>query len=192
MASTTSFFSRKELDEIGFASVGKNVHLSRKASIYGAENITIGNNVRIDDFCILSGLIELRDYIHIAAGAFLFAGDVGIEMHDYTCISSRSAVYAITDDYSGAYMTNSMIPEQYRHVIRGKVVIEEHALIGSGCTILPGVRVGIGSAAGSMSLIIKDMESFSLYVGIPAKKIKERGAGMIEFAQKFRSSLLNE
>jgi serine acetyltransferase len=51
----TSFLSREKLMEIGFKSIGENVLLSSKASIYGPENIEIGNNVRIDDFCILSG-----------------------------------------------------------------------------------------------------------------------------------------
>ena len=47
---TTSFLSKDELTKIGFKKIGKNVFLSRKASIYGPENMEIGNNVRIDDF----------------------------------------------------------------------------------------------------------------------------------------------
>ena len=46
----TSFYSESELKRLGFKSVGKNVLLSRKSSIYLPEKITIGNNVRIDDF----------------------------------------------------------------------------------------------------------------------------------------------
>jgi acetyltransferase-like isoleucine patch superfamily enzyme len=44
---TTSFLSKEELTKIGFKKIGKNVFLSRKASIYGPENMEIGNNVRI-------------------------------------------------------------------------------------------------------------------------------------------------
>ena len=50
-----SFYSRSELEHIGFATIGKNVLLSRKASIYSPAMISIGDNVRIDDFCILFG-----------------------------------------------------------------------------------------------------------------------------------------
>jgi galactoside O-acetyltransferase len=189
MTAVNSFYSREELEDLGFACLGTNVLVSRKASIYGAEHIRIGNNVRIDDFSILSGQIELHDFIHIAAGAYLFAGDAGIRMHDFTCVSSRSAVYAITDDYSGEFMTNSMVPEQYRNVIKGMVILEEHTLIGSGCTILPGVRAGKGSAAGSMSLILHDMEPYSLYVGIPARKVKDRKVTMIDVEKKLRADL---
>ncbi|MDR2409353.1 MAG: acyltransferase, partial [Bacteroidales bacterium] len=52
-----SFFSKEELKDIGFKSVGDNVLISRKASFYSVSNISIGSNVRIDDFCILSGNI---------------------------------------------------------------------------------------------------------------------------------------
>ena len=97
----TSFLSNEELMKIGFKSLGKDVLISRKASIYGAKNISIGSHVRIDDFCILSGNITIGDYIHVAAGCYLFGGKSGIEMKDFSALSSRSAVYADTDDYSG-------------------------------------------------------------------------------------------
>ena len=52
-----SFYTENELKQIGFKRIGENVLISRKASIYQPELIEIGNNVRIDDFCILSGNI---------------------------------------------------------------------------------------------------------------------------------------
>ena len=54
-----NFYDAQELKEFGFAKVGINVLISRKASIYGAKNMSIGSNVRIDDFCILSGKITI-------------------------------------------------------------------------------------------------------------------------------------
>ena len=69
-----SFYSIDEIKKIGFKSIGNNVLISKKASFYNAETMVIGNNVRIDDFCILSGIIEIRDYVHIAAYSGLFAG----------------------------------------------------------------------------------------------------------------------
>lgn len=44
------FLTEKEIKILNFKSIGKNVLISDKASIYGAENMSIGNNVRIDDF----------------------------------------------------------------------------------------------------------------------------------------------
>lgn len=78
----TSFYTEDELKELGFKSCGENVKISRKTSIYGAENISIGNSVRIDDYCVLSGNISLGDYIHLAVYVALFGGKTGIEMQD--------------------------------------------------------------------------------------------------------------
>ena len=62
-----SFYSQEELQSMGFKELGANVLVSRKASIYGAEKISLGNNVRVDDFSILSGRIEIGNHVHIAA-----------------------------------------------------------------------------------------------------------------------------
>ena len=63
----SSFYTVEELSSLGLKSYGHNVLISRKCSIYGAVNITIGDNVRIDDFCILSGNITIGSNVHISA-----------------------------------------------------------------------------------------------------------------------------
>lgn len=45
-----AYLDEIQLKEMGFKSVGENVKISDKASFYGCDNISIGNNVRIDDF----------------------------------------------------------------------------------------------------------------------------------------------
>ncbi len=179
-----SFYSEEELKNLGLKAFGKNVLISRKASIYGAQNISIGNNVRIDDFCILSGRIELGDYIHISAYTGLWGGDAGIFLKDYSGISSRCAVYAISDDYSGNAMTNAMLPEGCRNVLSASVILEKHVLVGSGCTVLPGVTIGVGSAVGSMSLVAKPLDEWGIYVGIPCKRVKERSKKLLELEKE--------
>jgi len=180
-----SFYTPEELRSIGFKSIGDNVLLSRKVSIYLPEKISIGNNVRIDDFCIISGNVELGNYIHIAASCLLFGGSDGIVFEDYTGISSRSAVYAESDDYSGICFTNPMLPIEYRHIIGGGVRVKKHAIIGSGCTILPNVEIGEGVAVGSMSLVSKSLEPWGVCVGIPCKRIKDRCKDLLVLETKF-------
>ena len=63
-----SFLNDEQLKDLGLKSYGKNVIISDKASLYNAKNISIGNNVRIDDFCILS------------------AGDGGITLKSSHCV----------------------------------------------------------------------------------------------------------
>lgn len=175
-----SFYDEVELKAFGFRRLGDHVKISRKASIYGAEQISIGSHVRIDDFCILSGKISLGNYIHIAAYSALYAGDAGIVIDDYANISSRVAIYAVSDDYSGEALTNPMVPEQFRKVQKEEVIIRKHVIVGSGCTILPGVELREGSAFGSMSLIKESSGEWSVNAGIPSKEIKKRRKDLLK------------
>lgn len=181
----TSFYSEEELKEIGLKSYGKNVLISRNATIYGADKINIGDNVRIDDFCILSGNITLGSYIHIAAYCGLFGGEAGIIMEDFTTLSSRCAVYGVSDDYSGAALTNPMLPDKFRNVMEGAVTIKKHSIIGTGSSILPNVTIGEGCSVGSMSLVNKSIDAWGIYVGIPCKRIKERKKDLLELEKEF-------
>lgn len=173
-----SFYNEEELKKVGFKKIGKNVLISKKASFYGVDNISIGDNVRIDDFAILSGKIELGNNIHISAGVMLFAGDVGIFLDNFTTISSRSVVYAITDDYSGEFMVGAMLPDAVRNVIKGPVILKKYAAVGTGCTILPNVTIEEGAAIGAMSLVNSDIKEYTINLGIPAKEIKKRSKKM--------------
>lgn len=175
----TSFYSQEELQSFGFKSIGENVLLSRKASVYSPDRISIGDNARIDDFCILSGNISIGKYVHIAASCLLYGGEEGIVFEDFTGASSRCAVYAISDDFSGKSMANPTIPEQFRSVIRGRVIVRKYALIGTGCTVLPGSIIGEGSAIGAMSLVKSPLDEWGIYAGIPCRRIKEREKGIL-------------
>src|SRR5438874_1630746 len=113
---TTSFYSVQELGELGFRAIGRDALISRKSSFYGAANMTIGNCVRIDDFCVLSGKIDIGDHVHIACYSALFGGTKGITLHDYCGLSCRSTVYAVNDDYSGSALTGPTVPDALRSV----------------------------------------------------------------------------
>ena len=183
-----SFFQQTELSELGLNSIGENVRISKKASIYGAENISLGNNVRIDDFCILSGKIFIENNIHIAAGCYLYGGEAGIKIYDFANLSSRIAVYAISDDYSGSSMTNPTIPDKYKNITHKKVIINRHVIIGPGSTLLPGVIIGEGTAIGAMSLVNDSLPPWKICVGIPAKPIKDRSKALLRQEFEFLNS----
>ena len=184
----SSFYSHDELIELGFKSIGTNVMISRKASIYGCSNMIIGSNVRVDDFAILSGKIVIGNYVHIAAYTSLFAGEYGIYLEDFTGISSHSTVYAVTDDYLGEALTNPTVPEAFRKVTGGKVILQKHALVGACSCILPAVTIGEGTSVGSMSLINHSLDSWGVYVGIPCKRIKERSRKLLELETQMKAN----
>lgn len=181
----SSFYSEDELKEIGFKSFGKDVLISRKASIYGAENISIGDNVRIDDFCILSGNIEIGCHCHFGAYASLFAGDSKITFDDFSGLSSYSCVYAITDDYIGPNLLGPIFPDKYRHIIKAPVKFEKYTGCASGAKIMPGVVVKEGCEIGPMSLVVKSTRPWKFYIGSPARPIIDRPKEIIEIAKKF-------
>lgn len=186
-----SFYSQEELEKIGFNKLGKNVLISKKASIYGAKNISIGNNVRIDDFCILSGKIEIGNYIHIAAYSALYGGNAGIKMFDFSGLSSKVTIYAISDDYSGNYLTNPTVDKKYTSITEKKVEIQKHVIVGASTVVLPGVILKEGVAVGSMSLVTKNAEEWTIVSGIPAKFLKNRSKELLNLEKIFLKEIEN-
>lgn len=162
--------------QLGLASCGENVYISDKASFYGASNIHIGSNVRIDDFCVLSageGGIVIGDYIHIAVYSSLI-GKGKIYLGDFCNISSRVSIYSSSDDFSGNFMTNPMVPENYTNVIKKTTIIGKHVVIGCGSVILPGVTLHKGCAVGALSLVKESFPEYMKIAGVPAKAFSTR------------------
>lgn len=182
-----SFLNQEEIEKLGFKSVGENCLLSRKASFYNCSNIIIGNNVRIDDFCVLSAGkkgIEIGSFIHIAVFCSLM-GNEKIILNDFSGLSSRVSIYSSNDDYSGETLTNPMIPDKYKKVTHAPVTLEKHVIVGSGSIILPGVCLNTGAAVGALSLVSKDIPEFEIHSGVPARKIKNRKRDLLITENKF-------
>lgn len=59
----------------------------------------------------------------------------------------------------------------------GDIIIEDDVWIGTGVTILPGIRIGTCSVLGAHSLITSDVVPYSLYVGTPAVRIRDLKTG---------------
>lgn len=181
-----NFLTENELQELGLKDYGSNVLIGKHVVLYSPEELSIGNNVRIDDFTIISGKVILENYIHISQFCGLYGGKEGIVMRDFSGLSSKCSVYAVSDDYSGESMTNPMIPKRYKpRMISAPVEIQKHAIIGCNSVILPGVTVKQGVAVGSMTLCTRDLEEWCVYTGIPAKLKGERKKKILDLEQDF-------
>lgn len=187
-----SFYSEDELEKIGFAVYGKNILVSRKCSIYNANKIILGNNIRIDDFCILSGKIILHDFIHISAYTALYGGTDGIEINSFSSLSSRVSVYSMTDDFTGQGLFSPLLPDEYRNVTSSTVYIDKYVLVGSTSIILPGITLAEGSSFGAFSLIKYNSVPWTINVGIPTKIIKTRSQNLLELETKFKEELIQK
>jgi len=177
-----SFLSHDELQALGLRAVGENCKVSRFARIYSAQSISLGDHVRIDDFSILSGDIRLEDHIHIGSHCTLHGGDgeTPITMQSFSGLSARVSIYAKSDDYSGEWMTNPMVPAKFTNVISKAVTIGRHAIIGTGAVVLPGVTIGDGVAVGAMTLVNKSLDPFMIYAGNPARPLRPRSRQVLE------------
>lgn len=181
------YLNLEQLANMGFARIGRDVKISDKASLYGCGRISIGDNVRIDDFCVLSageGEIEIGNHIHIAVQALIIGGGK-ITLSDFSGISSRVSVYSSNDDYSGASLTNPTIPAKFTNVTHKDVFVGRHVIIGSGSIVLPGAVLEDGVAVGALSLVKGTCDSFGTYVGNPAKKIRDRKRDLLALEQEF-------
>ena len=180
----SSFYSDDELQEIGFKSYGNKVLISKKASIYSPQNIRIGSNVRIDDFCILSGNIEIGSNVHISAYSALFGGGK-IIIEDYSGVSQRCTLISASDDFSGDYMVGAVIDDEFTNVTKGTIHLKKYVQLGAGTIVLPNVTINIGSVSGAMSLINKDLDEWGIYYGIPARRMRERSKKLLEKVDEY-------
>lgn len=188
-----TFLSEEELKQLGLKAYGCDVLIGRHAVLYNPDKLCIGNHVRIDDFTIISGNVTLENYIHISQFCGLYGGEKGIVMEDYSGLSSKCSVYAVSDDYSGASMTNPMIPEKYKpYAISGTVRIKKHAIVGCNSVVLPDVIIEEGTAIGSMSLCNKSTEPWSIYMGIPARCKGERKRDILMLERQFLEGVESE
>lgn len=182
-----AIYTQAELQSLGFLSVGKNVRVSTRASFYGVAKIALGDNVRIDDFCVLSagdGGISIGSHVHIAVFSSLI-GAGKITINDFCNVSSRVAIYSSSDDYSGQYLTNPTISSQFTNVEHAAVTLYKHVIVGAGCVILPGVTLAEGVALGALALVNRDLQPWGIYAGQPAKYIKPRSKNLLNLEPAF-------
>lgn len=182
----SAHLSIEELAQMGLRH-GARPMVSRRASIYGAPRIVLGDDVRIDDFCVLSagaGGIDIGSHVHVAAFVTLI-GRGRITLSNYSGLSARVSVYSSSDDYSGEWMTNPTVPESFTNVQHADVFLGPHVIVGAGSVILPGAVLAEGCAVGALSLVRGSHEEFTVISGVPARRIGQRSRRLLDLAASF-------
>jgi len=166
-------YTTKELLDMGIR-IGRNVQIHRTVLFFG-NNVEIGSDVRIDCYSVITSKepVILGNNIHIAAGVHIF-GKGGVRIDDYCGLSSRCTIFTSTEDYSGGYLTNPTIPEEFKNVTCAPVVLEKHVLIGWASMVMPGVTIHQGVAVGAQSYVNKDIPQYLVVRGSPPQKIGKR------------------
>lgn len=177
-----------QLKEKGITVHGTNVLVSDCARIYNPKNLILHDNIRIDDFTIIScnGKVEIFNYVHIGSHC-LISCSTNIIFCNYSGVSSGVKLFGSTDDYSGKFMSNAAVPNKYKNVTSGDIILEEHALIGANSVILPNVIVKKGTSTGAFTLLNKTTEEWKIYVGIPAKILRERDRNCLKLQHEIET-----
>lgn len=180
-----TFYTPEELNELGIKEFGENVHISRNAMIYHPEKLMLGSDVRIDDFSVISGNVKLNSFVHLSQFCGLYGDEAGIEIEEYTAVAAKCSIYAVSDDYVGGSIPTPMVPMKYKTMIQKSVHIGKYCILGANTVILPGVTVGEGTTVGAMSLCNRNLEEWSVYAGIPAKRLKDRDKKILDLVEEF-------
>ena len=165
----SEFLSIDELKKLNFKKIGSGIKISRNVTIIGEENISLGSNVRIDDYTIISakeGYLNVGNNVHIGGLSYLGCAG-GLEIEDEVNVSQGVKFYTKINDY-GAYNGDN------DKFFLEKIKIEKKVIIGSNSVILGSIIVGEGCTIGALSFVKKDLKKWSVYGGNPIKFIKIR------------------
>jgi len=187
-----AYLSQTQLQKMNFKSLGNNVKISDKASIYDADQIEIGNNSRIDDFCVISGKVRIGKFCHITPMCLVAGGQLGVFFSDLCTLAYGTKIFSQSDDYSGETLTNSTIPKKFKSETKQPVTLGRHVIIGAGSIVLPGVKIGEGCSVGAMTLVNKSTQPWGIYVGNPARRVKERKRDLLLLEKKFLEEMAND
>lgn len=185
MLAQSNFYTDLELSCLGFKAIGTNVKISKKTSIYKPELMSIGSNVRIEDFCVLNGDITIGSNVLLCVFCLL-DGHATIIIEDNVTLAAKVSIHSGSDDYSGESLFGSYVPTALRkNHINAPVLIKQHTLIGDSTVIMPGVVLEEGTAIGAFSFVKESTLSWGIYAGVPAKRKRERKKDVIHLYESF-------
>jgi len=128
------------------------------------ENVVLGDYSYTGPYCFLQNTI-VGKFANIAA-----AVRIGPTMHPMDRptlhhFTYRRVLYGLADEDDGEFFA-------WRRSQLAR--IGHDTWIGHGAIIMPGVSIGDGAVVGSGAVVTKDLAPFSVAVGVPARKIKDR------------------
>jgi acetyltransferase-like isoleucine patch superfamily enzyme len=184
MHSSSPYYEPGELRDLGATAIGRHVTVSRRAQFYGFQG-SIGHRVRVDDFTIIKGRVDIGNYVHISAFCLLGGAGGSILFDDFSTTAAYVGVYTSSDDYASPLLTNSVVPADLKRGITGDVRIGRGVVIGAHCVILPNAVVGDYATVGALCIVNGELGRGSIYVtgaGRP-RRIGQRDIASIRRAE---------
>lgn len=176
----------------GTAAIENGVRLA-----YGS-HITLGSGVYLDNGVYLHALpagISIGDNTmvmhHTMLHVFNFRGlpHAGITIGkncfigEYNVFRGQGGITIGDDVYTGPMVqfvavnhvfSDPHTPIREQGITAKGIVVEDDVWLGSGATVVDGVTIGRGSIIGAGAVVTGDMPPYSIAVGVPAKRIKDR------------------
>lgn len=131
--------------------IGSNTRITQGFYVDRPEGVEIGNHCFLNHFCHMHNGAD--DETRIILGNDVF---IGPEVN-FICAShdiGSEEMRAGKDTY-------------------GSIIVENGVWIGADVTILPGVRIARGGVIGAGAVVTKSTEPNGLYLGVPAKRIRD-------------------
>jgi len=167
MIKTFESYDRQELLDAGIV-VGNNVLINRSVVFHNPQNIHIGNNVRIDHGCLLiagkNTQLNIKDKSHINAYVSFHANTANIT------IGEEVDIGIFTVFFTSMYDFNNKKPRTNNFI--STIDVEDYAIIGPSCVVLPGVVVGTSASVGANSFVKSSVNANSVVAGNPCKLIR--------------------
>lgn len=158
---------------------GKETIIHPWAKIAKPEVVEIGDHCKIDDFTFIFGGegVKIGNHTHIASQAVIGGGGK-IQIGRYVGISWGVKIATGTNhDKFGKHMT-AAAPLEEQGFYHGEIIIEDDVIIFANAVIVAKdgepLVIGEGAVIGTLALVNKDVEPWSVNVGVPCKKIRER------------------
>lgn len=147
--------------------------ISRLADIEDScrgSQIIIEEGVRIDSFVKIKpvggkGNVHIGRNSYLNSGVVIYSGN-GVNIGEGVLIASNCTLAPVNHEY---IQRDSCIIEQRFKASKGGIIIEDDVWIGANSAILDGAIIRKGAVVGACSLVNKEIEPYSINIGIPTK-----------------------
>ncbi|MFC1460952.1 DapH/DapD/GlmU-related protein [Verrucomicrobiota bacterium] len=196
-------FLRRKCYRPLLSSAGRQIFIGKNVTFRHPKKIRLGNNVIIDDNCVIDAKgennagIVIEDNVFIGRNTIIYCKNGNIHLKRAVNISSNCTVFASNkltveeDTVIGAYTyllsggeydysdTETKFTDQSGMKTKGELVIGRNCWIGARVTILDGACVGEHCVIGAGAVVAQPIPQDSLAVGVPARVIKSIAARRI-------------
>jgi len=186
----SEFLSRDVLETLGFAKLGEDVLIHPTAVIVDCSKISLGSRVRIDPFVVIStrGGVEFGNNIHIGAHSVM-AGHAAVRFEDFVNISHYVGIFTTNEDLSGRTLSHPTVTDGFSAARTAPISFGRHSAVGAESLVLPGAKFGEGCVLGALSMVSLPLKPWTIYAGIPARRIRERRRDVLEHEQEYLALL---